>query len=42
MKAPKIVPFRHALPLPTFILHPLTALVIAILTLAVSLGWLNP
>ena len=40
MKAPKIVPFRHALPLPTFILHPLTALVIAIVHVYLASGHL--
>ena len=40
MKAPKIAPFRHALPLPTFVLHPLTALVIAVVHVYLAAGHL--
>lgn len=41
MKAPKIAPFRRALPLPAFVLHPLTAVVIAAVHVYLAFGHLS-
>ena len=41
MKAPKIAPFRRALPLPAFVMHPLTAVIVAAVHVYLAYGHLS-
>jgi hypothetical protein len=41
MKAATVIPFRTVLPLPAFVLHPYTAVIIAVVHIYLSVGHLS-